>query len=129
MSSPTQDSLSRRERQIMDVIYRLGRATAADVFASLADPPSDATVRKLIRILEEKGHITHRKHSREHVYFPVVPKSRARLAALRHLLDTFYDGSAPDALAALLKVSREKLTREDAQRLSVLIERARREGR
>ena len=121
--------LSRRERQIMDVIYRLGRATAAQVVELLPDPPKDVTVRKLIRVLEEKGHLAHERRGREYVYRPTLPRSRARRAALKHLVDTFFDGSLSKAFAALLNVSRDSLTGEELDELAELIETTAREGR
>lgn len=126
MTEPIHSKLSRRERQILDVIYQLGAATAAQVYAQLSDPPSDATVRKLIRILEEKGHVTHRRSGREYVYRPRVSRSRASREALRHLVETFFDGSASRAVAALLNASRDKLSQEDVDRLTALIEEAER---
>jgi len=126
---PIHDRLSRRERQILDVIYQLGAGTAAQVHAKLADPPTDATVRKLIRVLEEKGHVTHRRAGREYVYRPRVSRGRASRDALRHLVETFFDGSAPRAVAALLNVSKDRLSREDVDRLSALIEEAERNAK
>lgn len=126
MTTPIHNRLSRRERQILDVIYQLDGATAAQVYARLVDPPSDATVRKLIRVLEEKGHVTHRRVGREYIYRASVPRSRASKDALRHLLNTFFGGSAPRAVAALLSVSRDQLSKEDVDRLTALIEEAER---
>jgi predicted transcriptional regulator len=113
----------------MDTIYRLGKATAADVEREIAGPPGDGSVRKLLRILEAKGHLTHRRRGREHVYAPTVPRSRARRAALARLVATFFDGSEVEAAAALLRSSKDRLTPRDAARLSALIENAAREGR
>lgn len=126
MTQAIHSRLSRRERQILDVIYQLGAATAAQVHAKLSDPPTDATVRKLIRVLEEKGHVTHRRTGREYVYRPCVSRGRASRAALRHLVETFFDGSAPRAVAALLNASKDRLSREDVDRLTALIEEAER---
>jgi predicted transcriptional regulator len=106
--------LSRRERQIMDVIYRLGRASAADVHACLPDAPAPTAVRTLLRILEDKGHLRHEREGVRHIYLPTVPQEAARESALRHLMRTFFAGSASAAVAALLDVSDGELT--DAQR-------------
>jgi len=118
------EKLSRRERQIMDVIYKAGSATASDVYKALADPPTDATIRKLIRVLEAKGHLTHKRSGREYVYRPTVPRSRASRDAAKRLLTTFFEGSAPRAVAALLSVSKDQLSTDDVKRLTELIEEA-----
>lgn len=118
--------LSRREREIMEVIYRLGTATASDVERELGP---DASLRKLIRILEAKRHLTHWRRGREHVYAPTVSRARAGRAALATLVSTFFEGSAVEAAAALLRSSKDRLTPEDVKRLSALIEGAAREGR
>src|SRR5438128_478613 len=94
--------LSRRERQIMDVIYRRGRATAAEVLEELPDPPSYSAVRALLRLLEEKGHVKHEQDGPRYVFTPTVTRERARRSALKHVVRTFFDGSATDAVAALL---------------------------
>jgi predicted transcriptional regulator len=111
---PPLADLSRRERQIMDVIYRLGRASAADVHARLPDAPAPTAVRTLLRILEDKGHLRHEREGVRHIYLPTVPQEAARESALRHLMRTFFAGSASAAVAALLDVSDGELT--DAQR-------------
>ena len=129
MSSKTPDTLSRRERQIMDIVYAEGRATAAQVREALPDPPSYSAVRALLRILEEKGHLTHESEGNRYVYLPTVPRGTARRSALENLLTTFFDGSPRDAMAALLDLGRDELTPEDLDRLSDAIEKARREGR
>jgi BlaI family transcriptional regulator, penicillinase repressor len=121
------ETLSRRERQIMDVIYARGQATAAEVAAALPDPPSYSAVRTHLRILEEKGHLKHHEDGPRYVFVPVVPRDRARRSALKSLVRTFFDGSAAQAAAALL--DQAKLSDEDVDRLSALIERARKEGR
>lgn len=121
--------LSKRERQIMDVIYKKGKATATEVYEELSDPPSDTTVRKLIRILEQKGHLVHEAQGKEYVYNPTVPHGEACCAAIEHLLQTFFEDSAPKAVAALLNVSKDKLSAEDIERLSELIEEAAQQGR
>jgi predicted transcriptional regulator len=121
------DPLSRRERQIMDVIYARGQATAADVAAALPDPPSYSAVRALLRILEEKGHLKHEVDSPRYVFLPVVPRERARRSAMKNLVRTFFDGSAAQAAAALIDQS--KLSDEEFDRLTALIDKARKEGR
>ncbi|MFZ0427452.1 MAG: BlaI/MecI/CopY family transcriptional regulator [Acidobacteriota bacterium] len=122
-------SLSRRERQIMDVLYARGRAGAAEVRSEVADPPSYSTVRALLRVLEEKGHVRHELDGQRYVFIPVVDRRRARRSVLRHLVDTFFDGSAEQAVATLLDLTREELTEEDLNRLSRLIDQAKEEGR
>ena len=122
-------SLSRREREIMDVIYRAGRATAAEVMAALDDPPGYSAVRAHLRVLEEKGHLRHEQEGTRHVFLPTLPASQARGAAMRNLLQTFFDGSASKAVAALLDLEKDKLGDEELSRLSRLIEQARKEGR
>ena len=121
------DPLSRRERQILDILYARGSATAADVLAALPDPPSYSAVRALLRILEEKGHVRHEARGTRYVYLPVVPRDSARNSALTRLVKTFFDGSAAQAAAAL--VDSGSLSEDELSRLSALIERARKEGR
>lgn len=120
--------LSRRERQIMDVIYRRGRATAAEVLDDIPDPPSYSAVRAMLRLLEEKGHVRHEQDGPRYVFLPIVNRDRARKSALKHVVRTFFDGSATDAVAALLDAD-AKLTGTDLDRLSAMIESARKEGR
>jgi len=122
-------SFSRRERQIMEVIYREGRAAATEVLEKLPDPPSYSAVRALLRILEQKGHVRHVEEGNRYVYFPTVPADRARRSALRHLLQTFFQGSPEKAVAALLDMSRSELSESELDRLSRLIDQAREEGR
>lgn len=129
MAKPAHDPLSRRERQIMDVVYRLGRVTAAEVREALPDPPSYSTVRALLRVLEEKGHLRHEQEGPRYVFLPTVTRDKARRSALRQLVQTFFEGSAAQAVAALLGAPDSKLTDEDLDRLSTLIEKAREEGR
>lgn len=121
------DPLSRRERQIMDVLYARASATASEVREALPDPPSYSAVRALLRILVEKGHARHEQDGARYVYYPVVSRDRARRSALRRLVSTFFEGSAAQAAAAL--IGSESLSRDDLERLSSLIEKARREGR
>ncbi|MBV9761719.1 MAG: BlaI/MecI/CopY family transcriptional regulator [Acidobacteriaceae bacterium] len=124
-----QHTLSRRERQIMDVLYRKGRATAADILEGIPDPPSYSAVRAMLRVLEEKKHIRHEEKDLRYVYMPVVAREKARRSAVTHLLDTFFEGSAEQAVATLLNVSARDLKPEDFDRLAALIEEARKEGR
>ena len=128
MSEETRD-LSRRERQIMDFLFRLGRATAAEVQEGLPDAPSYSAVRALLRILEQKGHIRHEEEGRAYVYMPLQRRDSARQSALSHLLKTFFDNSAEQAVAALLAIKGEKMSEAELERMSKLIEAAKREGR
>ena len=121
--------LSRRERQIMDVIYRLGRATAAEVLENLPDAPSYSAVRALLRVLEDKGHVKHAEDGPRYVYLPTVPREKARRSALRQLVNTFFDGSAEQAVAALLDLSSDRLSPDELERLAGVIASARKEGR
>jgi predicted transcriptional regulator len=121
--------LSKRERQIMDAIYRRGAATAAEVHAAIPDPPSYSAVRALLRILEEKGHLTHAQDGPRYVYSPVVSRTAARESALRGIVRTFFDGSPTEAVAALLDMSDGKLSRTDLDEIAGLIRRAKKEGR
>ena len=129
MAKHWQTHLSRRERQIMEIIYRRGRASAADVMKNLPDPPSYSAVRATLRILEEKGYLRHEKQGARYVFRPTLPRTRAGRSALRQLLKTFFDGSVERAVAALLDVSESELSDEDLDRLARLIEQARKEGR
>jgi predicted transcriptional regulator len=121
------DPLSRRERQILDILYAKGTATAAEVLESLSDPPSYSAVRALLRILEDKGHAKHETQGTRYVYLPMVPREHARHSALTRIVTTFFDGSAAQAAAAL--VDSGGLSDEELTKLSSLIERARKEGR
>ncbi|MGH7568451.1 MAG: BlaI/MecI/CopY family transcriptional regulator [Gemmatimonadales bacterium] len=129
MANPGRAHLSRRERQIMDVIYRLGRATAADVLDSLPDPPGYSAVRALLRVLEEKGHLKHEQEGPRYVFEPTVPRELARQSALRQLVSTFFDGSAEQAVAALLDLPAARLSAAELDRLAGIIAQAKREGR
>ena len=119
--------LSRRERQIMDVVYQRGRATAAEVLDALPDPPSYSAVRALLRVLEEKGHLRHRRDGARYVFLPTVPRETARRSALARVVRTFFGGSTQAAVAALIDQS--SLSDTDLDRLRDLIDRARQEGR
>ena len=121
------DPLSRRERQIMDIIYARGQATAAEVTAALADPPSYSAVRALLRILEQKGHLRHQQDGPRYIFLPTVSRDRARRSALRNLVKTFFDGSTAQAAAAL--IDQGQLSDAEFDRLSEAIEKARRENR
>jgi predicted transcriptional regulator len=125
----TLSSLSRRERQIMEVLYRDGQATAGDVLAALPDPPSYSAVRAMLRILENKGHLRHVADGTRYVYLPTTPRDRAGRPALASVIETFFDGSTEKAVAALLDLSRSDLSNDQLDRLSQLIDQARMEGR
>jgi BlaI family penicillinase repressor len=125
----TDKSLSRRERQIMDIVYELKEATAQHVMERLPDAPGYSAVRALLRVLENKGHLDHRQEGPRYVYLPRLSKDKARRSELRHLLKTFFDNSTEDAVAALLDISGDRLSEEDYRRLTALIEKSREEGR
>ncbi len=129
MPKNTQVVLSRRERQILEILYRRGKASAADVRAGMADPPSYSAVRTLLGVLEEKGHVSHEAEGIKYVYSPTVPAGTARRSAMRHLIDTYFGGSAEQTVAALLDVSSTRLTPEDFDRMSAMIDKAKKEGR
>ncbi len=125
----SQKNLSRRERQIMDIIYQLGQATAAEVLDNLPDPPSYSAVRAMLKILEDKGHLRHKQQGPRYVFLPKVSREKAKRWAVKHLLQTFFDGSAESAVATLLDVSRSDLSNADLDRLNSLISQAKKEGR
>jgi BlaI family penicillinase repressor len=120
--------LSRRERQILDILYQRGQATAADVQSALPEPPSYSAVRALLRILEEKGHVRHQQDGPRYVYVPTVARGNAQRSALRHILHTFFDGSAEQAISALLDDASTKLSPAELDRLARLIDTARKSG-
>jgi predicted transcriptional regulator len=122
-------SLSRRERQIMDVLHRLGRATVREVRAELTGDPAYSTVRAQLRVLEEKGHVRHEEHQLRYVYLPAASPQTARRSALDHLLDTFFEGSPELLVEALLGRQRAKLSDDELERMTRLIEHARKEGK
>ena len=122
-------SLSRRERQIMDILYRLGRASASEVRTAMEDAPSYSAVRAMLRVLEEKGHIKHVEAGLKYVYLPTVTQEKAKRSAVKHLLDTFFQGAPDQIVATLLDVSSTRLTGEGLERMAALIEQARKEGR
>jgi BlaI family transcriptional regulator, penicillinase repressor len=118
-------TLTRRERQIMDILYRRGRATAAAVMADLPGEPNSSTVRTQLRVLEEKGHVRHEEEGLRYIYMPALPRHAARKSALRHLVDTFFDGSAEKVVAALVGGDGLRLTEEELTRIARVIEKAR----
>jgi predicted transcriptional regulator len=121
-------TFSKRERQIMDILYRRGRATAAEVMEDLPADTSYSTVRTQLRVLEEKGHVRHEEQGLRYVYVPAVPRHAARKSALRHVVNTFFDGSAEKTVAALLGGESARLTDDELDRLAGLIAKARKEG-
>jgi BlaI family transcriptional regulator, penicillinase repressor len=121
--------LSRRERQIMDAVYRLGKATATEIVASIPDPSTKDAIRRLIRILEEKGLLRHEVDGLRHVYYPVLNPEKARKSALDHIIRTYFRGSVSQAIAALLKSSGGELTEKELLQITSLIEVAKKEGR
>jgi BlaI family transcriptional regulator, penicillinase repressor len=116
--------LSRREREIMDVLYRAGKATVAEVQAGMPDPPSYSAVRTMLRILEDKGHVRHDLDGPRYVYIPTVARDKAKRSALKHVVNTFFDGSASQVMAALLEISPRDLGDEELARLRQLIDKA-----
>jgi predicted transcriptional regulator len=129
MSRPNDQGLSRRERQIMDVIYRRGQATVADVLEQIPDPPGYSAVRAMLRMLEEKGHLCHIQQGPRYVFLPTVPRDTARRSALKQLVKTFFDGSTEHAIAALLDMGAGRLSDAELDRLSKRIKQLRKEGR
>jgi predicted transcriptional regulator len=127
MNKAKPHSLTRRERQIMDVLYKLERATVGQVLAKLVDKPSYSTVRAQLRVLEEKGHVHHEEHGLRYVYIPAVPRDVARRSALRHLVETFFEGSTESAVSALLGGEISRISSEELDRLSRLIAKSRKE--
>ncbi|MBL4685574.1 MAG: BlaI/MecI/CopY family transcriptional regulator [Nannocystaceae bacterium] len=123
------DALSRRERQIMDILFEAGRATAAEVLDALPDPPSYSAVRALLRVLEDKGHLTHESKGTRYVYRPTRDRRQASLAALKHVVKTFFEGSASQAAAALFESNQAQLGDTELDALTKLIDDAREEGR
>jgi predicted transcriptional regulator len=121
-------NLSRRERQIMDVIFARGQATALEIQQALTDPPSYSTVRTQLRVLEEKGFLTHTEQGPRYLFSPTISREKAKTSALKHLMHTFFDNSAERVVTALLDVSGMDMTDEDFDRLSRLIEKARKAG-
>ena len=127
--APDPTHLSRRESQIMEIVYELGRATAAEVLDRLPDPPSYSAVRAMLRILEEKGHLSHEQDGPRYIFLPTVSRERARESALKRVIRTFFDGSAEGAMAALIDLEVADLDDDALDRLAELIDEARKEGR
>jgi predicted transcriptional regulator len=128
MSTGPHHALTRRERQIMDILYRRGRATAAEVMEELSGHPNYSTVRTQLRVLEEKGHVGHEEQGLRYVYAPAVPRHAARRSALKHLVETFFDGSSEQVVAALLGGEASKLSDDDLKRIGDLVAKARKAG-
>jgi predicted transcriptional regulator len=128
MKKPLHAVLSRRERQIIDILYRRGRATAGEVMADLTGNPSYSTVRTQLRVLESKGHVRHEELGLRYVYEPALPRHTARRSALRHLVDTFYDGSVEKVVAALLGGEGARLEPDELRRIEGLVAKARKDG-
>jgi predicted transcriptional regulator len=120
---------SRREREILDILYQRGKASATEVRDAMEDAPSNSAVRTLLRVLEEKGHVRRRAEGLKYVYVPAVAKEKAKRTAVKHLLETYFDGSSEQIVAALLDVSSTGLTREELDRMTEMIEKAKREGK
>ena len=127
MTAPA--TLSRRERQIMDILYQRGQASASEVQQAMESAPGYSAVRAMLRVLEEKGHVKHRPEGLKYVYVPVVEHDTAKRSAVKHVLDTFFNGSPEQIVAALLDVSSTRLTSDELDRMSELIAQARREGK
>jgi len=125
---PKHGGLTRRERQIMDILYQLERATVGEVLAKLADKTNYSTVRAQLRVLEEKGHVQHEEHGLKYVYVPCVPREVARRSALRHLVETFFDGSTEKAVAALLGGEVSKISSQELDRLAGLVAKSQKES-
>jgi BlaI family transcriptional regulator, penicillinase repressor len=125
---PKSETLSRREREMMNIIFREGKATASEVLEAMPEPPSYSAVRATLRVLEQKGHVRHQHDGTRYVYIPTVAREKARASALDQLLNTFFEGSAANVVATLLE-RKDKLTSGELDRLSNLIEEARKEGR
>ncbi|MCA1562407.1 MAG: BlaI/MecI/CopY family transcriptional regulator [Acidobacteria bacterium] len=128
MTREPHNDLSRRERQIIDILYSQGRATAADVQTALPDPPSYSAVRAMLRILEVKGHIRHEQDGPRYIYLPTVARGSAQRSALHHMVHTFFEGSAEQAISALLDDSSSRMSDVELDRLARLIDQARRTG-
>jgi predicted transcriptional regulator len=119
--------LSRRERQIMEILYQRGKASAAEVREAMEDAPGYSAVRAMLRVLEEKGHVKHQAEGLKYVFVPTVGRDKAKRSAVKHMLDTFFNGSPEQIVAALLDVSSTRLTREELDRMSEMIEKAKKE--
>jgi predicted transcriptional regulator len=122
-------ALSRRERQIMDILYQRGKASAAEVREAMEDAPGYSAVRAMLRILEEKGHVKHQAEGLKYVYVPSVARDKAKRTAVKHLMETFFNGSPENVMAALLDVSSTRLSADELDRMAQMIARARKEGK
>ena len=129
MSKGPHATLTKRERQIMDALYRLGRATAGEVMGAVPGAPSYSTIRTQLRVLEAKGHVRHEEQGLRYVYAPTIPRHSARKSALKHLVDTFFDGSSAKVVAALLGGEASRITDDDLDRITELVKNARKEPR
>ena len=129
MTKELHENLSRRERQMMDIIYKKGSASVAEVMAALPDPPSYSAVRTILRILEEKGHLKHKEEGVKYIFSPTLVREKAERVALKRLLKTFFDGSTEQAVATLLDISSATLSKSQLDRLAQRIDQARKEGR
>ena len=129
MAKPSHLDLTRRERQIMDILYRRGKATAGEVLQDLTGEPTYSTVRAQLRVMEEKGHVRHEEQGLRYVYAPTLPRHEVRQSALKHLIDTFFEGSTQKVVAALLGNEGSRVSREELDRIAELIEKARKAGR
>ena len=129
MPQESTENLSRREREMMNIIFARGQATATEVMEGMADPPSYSAVRATLRILEQKGHLKHQHDGTRYVYIPTVNREKVRLSALDTLLTTFFDGSAANVVATLIEKQKGNMTSDELDQLSSLIEQARKEGR
>ena len=118
-------TLSRRERQIRDILYQRGRASASEILQAMPDPPTYSAVRAKLRVLEVKGHIRHEEAALRYVYLPIVARDTARKSALRHMVSTFFQGSVEDAVAALLDLSSAKMSDQDLDRIAHMVDEAR----
>ena len=125
----TPDSLSRRERQIMDILYQRGKASASEVREAMEGAPGYSAVRAMLRVLEEKGHVRHQAEGLKYVYVPTVARDKAKRSAVKHVMETFFNGSAEQIVAALLDVASTQLTRGELDRMSEMIEKAKKEGK
>ena len=123
------DPLTRREREIMDILHRRGRATAHEVLADLADPPGYSAVRTFLRLLEEGGHVRHELEGKSYVYTPTVARRDAQRSAINHLVETFFDGSVEEAVATLVESSKTRLSQGELERIAALVAKAKKEGK
>jgi len=129
MAASPNTALGRRERQIMDIVYRVGRASVSEVRDHLPDPPSYSAVRAMLNLLEDKGHLTHEQDGLRYIYKPTAARAQLRRSALRHLVQTFFDGSPTSAVAALLEMADGELAASDRARLAKMVAQAKTEGR